>query len=411
MGICTRLRHALRQRRFRTYLAGTTALLASALLVGIPNGEAAAGRDIASGTSLGILAARPTATPPPKPTATPPTGGIPSCPHDSKKWHGLVERNASGQITCTYGHEHKDDPRSLDDKFGPLQYGEISHPWETAQENLEKHRVYSWYVVRDIPCINPDAGKTLSFTDFRVQAHADGHAGAQTRFHSYSIEAFGCDKSDPAYKGYVRIGGHADFGHLLLTKNPNPVIDVPLPVDNDPNCGDANAKISRRQHMAAGSNLAGLWFWYGDNNGCHLPGGGTRPVILNTLGISQEDWGPINPAAFNNPLLFHGTISGVTYNASRAEPVHVLGIHLPGFADKLDGTTDGKVTWEGYVNRYGEMVSGCTTPSMDCVPIKVQGMKLGTHLYRRSAQPSLPPTREYDVANPATGQSLIVFPN
>jgi hypothetical protein len=69
------------------------------------------------------------------------------------------------------------------------------------------------------------------------------------------------------------------------------------------------------------------------------------------------------------------------------------------------------VTWEGYVNRYGEIVSGCAAPGMDCVPMKLQDLKTGVYQYRRDAQPSLPLAREYDVVNPATGQSLIVFPN
>jgi hypothetical protein len=131
------------------------------------------------------------------------------------------------------------------------------------------------------------------------------------------VEAFACDEGDPSYKGYLRIGGHLDYGHLLLTKNPNPSVDVPLAVDNDPNCGDAKAKLSRRQHMAVGSQLVGTWFWYGTNNACHLPGGGTQPVQLSSLGLSQEDWGPINPTALNTPVLFHGTINGVTITAAR----------------------------------------------------------------------------------------------
>jgi hypothetical protein len=122
----------------------------------------------------------PPATPTPVP---PPTGsieGVPVCAgHDPTGWHPLVERDAAGQVACTYGHEHKDDPRALDDRLGPLRYGEVGHPWETLRENATKHNVYAWYVVRDQPCIAPLAAPALGkgFTDLRVQVHADGHAG------------------------------------------------------------------------------------------------------------------------------------------------------------------------------------------------------------------------------------------
>jgi hypothetical protein len=331
--------------------------------------------------------------------------GIPLCAHDPTIWHGLVERNPDGSIVCTYGHEHKDNPHDLDDKLGPLRYGEISHPWETFQENLNKHPVYSWYVVRDAPCVTPRG--SYSFSDIRMQAHADGHRGALTRFHSYSAEALACSTLDPAYQGYLRIGGHADFGRLVLDN----VTNVSLPSDADSNCGSALRGNSRRLHASMGQGEGHNWFWYGSTSNCSLPDGGPRIFQIANMGWAQEDTGPIDPASPNEPLRFFGTSRrGVVYNGSMAEPVHSFAVSIPRAADRLDGVEDGRVTWSGYANRYGQAATGCTVPGTDCVPIELRDMLIGEqYQFRASYHGGQFGRREYDVQ--ADGQSLIQYAN
>ena len=330
--------------------------------------------------------------------------GIAACPHDAGRWHGLVERHEDGSVACSYGHEHKDDPHALDDIFGPPAYG-LSHPWETHRENELKHPVYAWYTVRDAPCVNPNG--PYGFTALRVQAHADGHAGALTRFHSFGAEVIACDTADPSYRGFARFGGHLDFGRLQLLNEPEPPIRVPLANDRDPHCGDAGLGTSRRIHMAAGAKLIGIFTWYGENARCHLPSGGVRPIAVDALGLLQEDRGPIDPASPNEPLLFHGTLPVVgTLNGSQAEPVHLLAIRVPREADALDGVADGHLTWSGWTNRFGEIVAGCAAPAADCVPVEIRNLKVGTYQFRASFHGLT--VREYDVQ--VDGQSLIQYP-
>ena len=81
--------------------------------------------------------------------------GVPLCTdHNSTTWHPLVKRDANDKITCTYGHEHHDDPKELNDLFGPPSawYGgsqQISYPWQTqvslGAENVAKHQGYKWF--------------------------------------------------------------------------------------------------------------------------------------------------------------------------------------------------------------------------------------------------------------------------
>src|SRR3972149_2650962 len=110
----------------------------------------------------------PTETPIP-PTGTPELNG-----HDDRAWHPLTE---------AFGHEHKADPHSVDDIFGVQFYewagGEISYPWETPNENANKHEFYGWLVERNAPKIY-----NQYVSDYRVQYHGDVAAiGALNRFH------------------------------------------------------------------------------------------------------------------------------------------------------------------------------------------------------------------------------------
>src|SRR3990167_1425085 len=99
----------------------------------------------------------PTSTPVPAPatlTATPegtvlPYAGAPLCPiHNDREWHALWDYDQG----CHYNHEHKDNPHDLDDVFGTQIYeiagGSISYPWQTPNENLNKHNSYGWIVRR-----------------------------------------------------------------------------------------------------------------------------------------------------------------------------------------------------------------------------------------------------------------------
>lgn len=343
--------------------------------------------------------------------------GIPVCSdHDPYKWHPLVKRDSNGNITCTYTHEHKDDPNGLNDKFGPPQF-EISHPWETHKENTLKHRVYAWYVVKDLPCINLNTRNgDLGMTDIRLQMHADGVAGALTRIHSFAVELQTCSETDPNYKGYLKTGGHADFGPLRLMNMPNdPIGWVPLPADNNEYCGNITSKnisqfSNRRMHMGKGTKQIGTFTWYGGNTRCKIPGGGSQVIAWNNIGILQEDWGPVDPTSPNNPVLFHNwqPKSG-PLNGSWAEKIHILGFRVPDYADSLDGKKDGFLNYAGWTNRFGQIVKGCSAPSLDCVPFEARNLKVGFYEFRQHYHNLR--GKEYDVKSPVTGKSLILYPN
>jgi hypothetical protein len=323
--------------------------------------------------------------------------------HDPTKWHGLVEYNSNGSIRCTYRHTHMDDPRVLDSVFGKLPYGEISYPWQThsmaGDENVAHHTFYNWGVVQGQNCYTAGGGK--SFTDIRLEAHNDGNAGATTRFHSYFLQARGCDMNDPSFSGTISMGGHLDFG-LLLVRTLNGDVNVPLPADTSPVPVEPGTNRSRL-HGSPGSPLPKS-VWYGGSGAVKQ---GNIANIGLTIGVGKEDWGPVDPS---NPtkLLFYGG----DQNGSLLQPAHLVDLYIPEWLDGMAGVdTDGAkneyLTFQGFTDRYANIVPSCSPVGPDCVPLSIQHMKVGHYQYR--ADEHGVGEQEYDVK--VNGQSLIQFPN
>jgi hypothetical protein len=341
------------------------------------------------------------ASPPPVPVATqlPPVatpspvaaGGVPACPHDPRAWHGLVERDSTGAIACTYGHEHKDNPHALDYAFGPLPAylgGDISYPWQTfnattgAMENDAKHRVYGWQVM-DLPQCVATTDSGFGFRRARLEEHMDGPIGATTRYHSAWLQAETCSTRDPAYRGFVERGGWIDSGSLSIDSPVCPGLQyVQTPGDNGPQSVE-----QRLEGSVACPRYDSTWY-------ARLMG----PVNVFS-GSIKESWGAIDP---NNPaqLLFYGG----TQNGSSLEPFHILSL----FVDPTDLGGD-PVTYRGYTDRYGAIVQGCTQAALDCIPLRLDNVYGGVEYQMRADVAGLT-TREYDVQGP-DGTSLTRYPN
>ena len=63
------------------------------------------------------------------------------------------------------------------------------------------------------------------------------------------------------------------------------------------------------------------------------------------------------------------------------------------------------------VDRNGFPVSGCSAPAVDCVPYSATNAPAVLAFLNANSNPALGTFSEGDVADPATGQSLIRFPN
>lgn len=355
--------------------------------------------DVTPTAALGLVPTRTaTAIPSVTPTAEPsplPYAEWPLCAeHDPAQWHSLV--NEAEQ--CHYDHEHKADPSQLDDVFGPVGGflpQTISYPWETSGENANKHRVYGWVTVRDVPCFSAD--EAYSFDALRAQFHFDGNAGATTRFHSYWLQARGCHEADPAHQAFIAIGGHADTGYLtaILTDDRLQRRRLPLP-DDPPGPYDLRNDFQQKTHHAP-LVRHDYGTWYGSAQVARETPTSNRRVGVQ-IAVRGEDWGPIDLADPYNDLFYGGAANG---SWLRLQELRII---LP---TALDDDRDGYVNLDGHVDRHGYLVE-CDEVGPDCIPLVIRNMRAGVAYRINNADQGFP-APDYDVSPP--GVPWITFPN
>ncbi len=330
-------------------------------------------------TPTGVL---PTDTPvPPTDTPIPPPTDPPSV-HDDRTWH---------PVSADVSHEHGENPHSMDGVFGIDYYawagGEISYPWQTPNENLNKHEGYKWATGKNLSC---DVRGDGCITDFRTQFHAImSYVGAPTRIHSFWVEARYCspDNSDPANCGIVRTGGWQDFGILQVD-------GVYIPVPSDPSPPFQNASGARRSHDGPGGG--GFVVWYTSLD----PGKAQNNHWLAGVEIETRDaFGPIDPADPFNPLFFCPLFDCEFNNSTHA--IHSVIVFGP---PHLDTDGDGFLDFDGYSEETGgAQVASCADLPGICVPLKWEHAPLGYVQYRNFDR------FEYDISPP--GEFWIEHPN
>lgn len=359
---------------------------------------------LSNGNTLWECAPESTATPAPTDTATPeptptdipaptvtPSAGIapyPDAPlcagHDPRAYHSLWDAFEG----CHFDHHHGDDPHDANAVLGTDIYaimgGEISYPWMTfsaaGQENDLKHAGYFWHVRTDMPC-----DQSPCITAFRalVHQHPSGR-DATVRYHSYVFEAATSDG------GYLLFGGWADFGDL---HSPEGTVIV-----NEPDNHDSRACTGAGRHKQHGpsASSAPQIIWYGASQQTH---GECGPRGFVTLSVSVHDvWDytdPANPASFTDYHCYPNP--RCTANATVLRP-HLIGINMVGRWDALiDPDGNGLADWEGYANRYGELLDGgCEVYSVDCAPVIFRGLRLGQN-YGAANSATANSYRDYDI--------------
>ena len=315
-----------------------------------------------------------------RPASADTIAGVPVCStHNPTLYHSLVEYRADGSILCTYGHEHKDDPNSVNDLLGPpgAWFGgqELSYPWQTPYENEKKHNAYAWLVRRDL--------KPLSLSDnyfqaFRIQGHFLGSGGLlpngerggfQSENHSFSMEVIVCPKSAPYNCGIARVGGWQDYGKAVVDG------ECILP-DSDPAIG-CNTSL-RRIHGSANAGRRDFT-WYGQNNRYHGIKG--VPAISAGVGIIGDAWAPINRADLDELNFYPPNLKQrAIRNGSWIDP-HLMTLAIP---EELDPDGDGRVTTRGYTDRWGNIRTDrtCLTLRIDCVPFELLNAPVGVVQFR-----------------------------
>jgi hypothetical protein len=228
-----------------------------------------------------------------------------------------------------------------------------------------------------------------------------GYLGRQ---HSYMVEAERCRASDGAC-GVVRFGGWLNYGDLRITGVTN---CVPLP-DLNPNCphGPGGRRIHGDIPQFPGNIPGGnSFFWYGEP--APTEGGGS-PELFHPVVIAfamADAWNEVSMDTLYDPLAATFCPEGdCNLNGSTIQQ-HVFQFTVP---TSLDSDGDGLAHFDGYTDRYGRVVTGCTEVSLDCVPTVVEGAPVGQHQYRDD-QLGIPVsgTQDFDTSPP--GEWWIKFP-
>lgn len=348
---------------------------------------------IATATGTPTLVATATATVVPTLPAS-----MPLCPsHDPTVYHALID-TARG---CHYDHEHHDDPNdpasvALFGVAGAWWGGSqsISYPWQTFNnnapcffENICKHNGYK-VMVRHGACVIPASDATGCLTDFREQIHfIAGATDFLARNHSFEFEARGCINN---VCGTIQTGGWMDYGCLAGISDVAPTYTF-IPLPSDPAVCGFN---SVREHgFDNAGNTAHAMVWYAGTN---------TPVSLAIL--TSRMFGPLDHITPTNQLFFC-PLFDCEYNGSSLQ-AHVNIVNLTN-ASVYDPDGNGLVDFNGFTDRYQNVVPACAPLGVDCVPLVIHHLPLGNYQYRDDTQGVLEPT--YDTS--PVGQHWIAFPN
>jgi hypothetical protein len=88
-------------------------------------------------------------------------------------------------------------------------------------------------------------------------------------------------------------------------------------------------------------------------------------------------WGLIQP---DNPSELHLFCPDAQCRNNNSKmQAHVIGFSI---RPQLDTDGDGLVSYNGFTDRYGNIVDGCTEVGLDCVPLEIIEMPVGNYQFR-----------------------------
>jgi len=259
-------------------------------------------------------------------------------------------------------------------------------------ENLKKHMGSHWMVDRDVAC---SSVAVKCIVAFRSQFHIyPDRMDDIARFHSGYVESMICWRSgggaNPssipphlAGRGFIgcgiaRQGGWMNFGVLLINDG---ITESHYPLATDPSPVTLNPKRVRRWYggvYANSQNRGSTWY------GAH--GVMTIAIFIEVLDALEPNafltshyhcpaYGPgggdVAQLCVGKPGIpsYAARQNGSTYGQ------HIIGYNIRETLNgiSMDGVNDSRVAHNGYSDRYGKVVNGCTAVALDCVPFVIEG--------------------------------------
>lgn len=336
-----------------------------------------------------------------------PYADAPACAtHDPTAYHGLWNE-VDG---CHADHTHNVDPHgaAITAIFGDYtQYTgqEVSYPWQTfagaapglaappadpAYENDFKHNgtKFDFYDFSAASYGCPVAAQGVKAVPkaWLIERHSLGNKhDYMARVHSVWAMVKFCIPGTSEW-AYLYTGGWQDFGQRTSPYKEHvvPIPGNPVPA-YDPNLAPyLSHHCINHPDCPSNPNLANLaWISTVHKNvlvGHRLFGFGIRSndshqKLDATNGFNQPDPPFVYMCADAQGNYVQ---AGCKFNHSAGHTYAII-YEIPAELDLLDGVDDDRVNYEGYTNRWGEIVQGCTAIALDCVPVYMDNLPVGKY--------------------------------
>ncbi len=330
----------------------------------------------------------------------------PLCPdsgtlHDHNKFHTLWDSSRG----CHYDHEHGENPFIPEvaatfpgfNLFALLGNVGIGHTNPSSpMENTMKHGGFKWQVQTQTPhgCANGFEGAVYGVSAAVIQYHTFGDYTMEfeARIHSALALLRECSPNNPSDSGYMYIVQHVDYGQRVV-----PYQGTVIPYPNTPNpgynsslgpyftmdclgTGIVGCRTSRQD--VVNRNLNANSIWTSKQSFRVAPSGSPLFALLFR---TRDNYQLLDSSDLVYPFTFSWLCSadgGLTYHASpgcrynnSTSRVHEITGVIPAQWDNLSGFDSdprvGRITATGYVTRFGQLNTSCTTTGIDCHPIKL----------------------------------------
>lgn len=349
---------------------------------------------------------------PAKAQGSSPYNGAPLCPtHENTVFHPLWDEI----LGCHYDHEHGTNPFTLDTALnfpgfdlqlllGGVQIGHTNP--SSPIENTDKHGGFKWDVVTPTHgCIGGFEGAMYCVTNAVIQYHNFGNYSVEMEhgIHSAAALVKVCIPAAPTDCGYLYTVQHEEFGQRITpyqgTLIPYPDTFVPFygtpfgqyfsidcidPIlPTIPQCRkDINFIVSRNV------NTNSIWTSKPTMSQPNQP----RPLgstILKFLFRVRDTYQVFDWNDFTYPFTFRYLCGDSVYNPvgcrynNSTSKVHEVAGTIPIGWDNLEGfdvnPTVGRITAEGFTDRFGTLDQTCISAGGDCFPVKMVDMFVGNY--------------------------------
>jgi hypothetical protein len=325
--------------------------------------------------------------------------------HDHRIYHALWDADRA----CHYDHEHGDNPFTGDiattfpgfDLRSLLGDVEIGHTNPSSNmENAHKHGGFKWNVnLTHLGGCTPFESTQHGVDASAILYHGMGDYAMELESSVHSTAALlrFCNPDAPTDYGYMYTVQHVTYGQVVVPYQgpfvapypnaPQPAYGAGFGPYISVDCVGPVIQCRSSLDFIRSRGLDANSYWTAKNTGS-----GTRPdnsVLFRPFFRVRDAYQVFDWADQSHPFSYLWVCGGdmfdpmgCEYNNSTTQ-IHEIAGRIPAEWDNLAGVDTepeaGRITFEGYTTRFGDLAPNCTEPGEDCHPIKLVRAFPGTY--------------------------------